>query len=177
MKKLIILLPLIVACNKQETVNEVNQNQDSTSLITESTEKASVDSAGIKDSIVNNAPATKEVLRTGVMRDMVGKQIIRNADASQLPFSIGEEFTEDGQEFVLKLDNFSGKHLKAVLKPSDPDMNIRFNQIKLPDGSYDGPFEKEISIDVKEQGEVWLIIGRSNMASGDGKGHFSVKIE
>ena len=56
-------------------------------------------------------------------------------------------------------------------------MNIRFNQIKLANGDYDGPFGREINYEIKEKGEVWLIIAKSNMASGDATGKFKIRIE
>ena len=56
-------------------------------------------------------------------------------------------------------------------------MNIRFSQIKLPNGNFDGPFTQDISYEVKEKGEIWLIIGKSNMASGEAKGKFKVTIK
>jgi len=55
-------------------------------------------------------------------------------------------------------------------------MNIRFNQIKLPSGETEGPFGREMLLKTKEKGEIWLIIGKSNMASGETKGKFSVSI-
>ena len=59
----------------------------------------------------------------------------------------------------------------------DTKQNIRFNQIKFPDGSFDGPFRKKLTHTVKENGEVWLIIGKNNMAEGTANGDFSVTVE
>ena len=56
-------------------------------------------------------------------------------------------------------------------------MNIRFNQIKTPDGKYDGPFGREISYKISSKGEVWLMIGKNLMADGKNTGRFSVRIE
>ena len=55
-------------------------------------------------------------------------------------------------------------------------MNIRFNQIKLANGDYDGPFGREISYDIKQKGEIWLIVSKSNMASGETKGKFEIEL-
>jgi len=127
--------------------------------------------------VINNAPKTKEVLKTGVMRDVKEGKITRTVDAEQLPVTLGEEFTEDGQECTLKITGFSKPNIKAKISTNQKDFNIRFNQIRLPNGDYDGPFGREITYDVKEKGEVWLIIGKSNMASGNTKGSFTVSIE
>ena len=179
MKKSLLLIPLIiVACKKDPNISET-QKQDSI-MVTEQpapTEKTDSAALRMKDSIINNAPKTKEVLRTGVMRNVKDGQIIRTADAEQLPFTLGEEFTKDNQEFILKITGFDKPNIKANISTKEKDFNIRFNQIKLPNGDYDGPFGREISYDIKGKGEVWLIIGKSNMASGNTKGSFTVSVE
>ncbi len=179
MKKSLLLIPLIIiSCKKDPGTLEI-QNKDSMSVSEQPDSAMKTDSAALrmKDSIINNAPKTKEVLRTGVMRTVKDGQIIRTADAEQLPFTLGEEFTKDGQEFILKITNFDKPNIKAKISTNEKDFNIRFNQIKLPNGDYDGPFSREITYDIKEKGEVWLIIGKSNMASGNTKGNFTVSIE
>ncbi|MBV8326045.1 hypothetical protein [Chryseobacterium sp.] len=179
MKKSLLLIPLIIfSCKKEPAIASV-PDKDST-VVTEMPDSAvKADSAALrkKDSIINNAPATKEVLRKGVMRSVKDGQIIRTADASQLPFTLGEEFKNDGQELILKLTNYDQPHLKAKISTKEKDFNIRFNQIKLPNGDYDGPFSRDITYDIPGKGEVWLIIGKSNMASGNTKGHFTVNVE
>lgn len=180
MKKLFLLIPLVVfSCKKESSVSQT-QNTDSLSDIQDSaaTEKTdSVAALRIKDSIINNAPKTKEVLRTGVMRDVKDGQITRTVDAAQFPLTLGEEFTKDGQEFILKIINFDQPKINAKISTKEKDFNIRFNQIKLPNGDYDGPFGRDLTYDIKEKGEVWLIIGKSNMASGNTTGSFTVSLE
>ncbi|WP_415325454.1 hypothetical protein [Chryseobacterium sp. MMS23-Vi53] len=178
-KSLLLLIPLIiVACKKEPSVSETS-DKDSMVVSEQSTSAEKIDSAALrkKDSIVNNAPVTKEVLRTGVMRNVKDGQIIRTIDAEQFPLTLGEEFTKDGQELILKITDFEKPNLKAKISTKEKDFNIRFNQIKLPNGDYDGPFGREITYEVKDKGEVWLIIGKSNMASGNTKGSFTVSIE
>lgn len=179
MKKSLLLIPLIiVACKKEPAVADV-PDKDST-VVTEMPDSVvKTDSAALikRDSIINNAPATKEVLRKGVMRDEKEGQIIRTADANQLPFTIGEEFTKDDQDLVLKLTHYDRPNIKAKISTKEKDFNIRFNQIRLPNGNYDGPFGREITYETPGKGELWLIIGKSNMASGNTKGSFTVSIE
>ncbi|WP_292008714.1 hypothetical protein [Chryseobacterium sp.] len=178
MKKFLILIPLLIISCKKDANTLGNVETDSTA-VTELPTQSELDSIAIrkKDSIVNNAPATKEVLRKGVMRNEKEGQIIRTADASQLPFTLGEEFTKDDQELVLKLTNYDQPEIKAKINTREKDFNIRFNQIKLPDGEYDGPFGRDLIHETSGKGEVWLIIGKSNMASGNTKGKFSVSVE
>ena len=56
-------------------------------------------------------------------------------------------------------------------------MNIRFNQIKLADGEFDGPFGRDISYLIKKSGEIWLLISKSNMASEKATGKFTVSLK
>ncbi|CAM3075440.1 hypothetical protein DRF59_15935 [Chryseobacterium flavum] len=179
MKKSLLLIPLIIiSCKKDPKISET-VDRDST-IVTEMPDSVTkTDSVALRkrDSIINNAPATKEVLRKGVMRNEKDGQIIRTADASQLPFTLGEQFTEDNQELVLKLINYNQPEIKAKISTKEKDFNIRFNQIKLPNGDYDGPFGRDITYETSGKGEVWLIIGKSNMASGNTKGNFTVSVE
>ncbi|MBB6333410.1 hypothetical protein HNP24_004436 [Chryseobacterium sediminis] len=179
MKKSLLLIPLIIiSCKKEPAVTNVPE-KDST-VVTEMPDSVvKADSAALRkrDSIINNAPATKEVLRKGVMRTEKEGQIIRTADATQLPFTLGEEFKKDDQELVLKLTHYDRPNIKAKISTKEKDFNIRFNQIKLPNGDYDGPFGREITYDTPGKGEVWLIIGKSNMASGNTKGSFTISVE
>lgn len=179
MKKLLLLIPLIIiSCKKEGNVTET-ASHNSVAVTAQPDSQAGTDSAAMrkKDSIINNAPATKAVLNKGVMRDIKDGQIIRTADASQLPFTFGEEFTDQNQELILKISNYDKPNLKATISTKEKDFNIRFNQIRLPGGDYDGPFGRDITYDIKEKGEVWLIIGKSNMASGNTKGNFTVSVE
>lgn len=179
MKKSLLLIPLMMISCKKEPKITATQNRDSIVVSEEASPVEKADSAAVKmkDSVINNAPKTKEVLRKGVMREVKDGQIIRVADAAQLPFKLGEEFTKDGQEFILKITNFNKQTLRAKISTDVKDFNIRFNQIKLPNGDYDGPFGREITYDVKGKGEVWLIVGKSNMASGNTNGSFTVSVE
>lgn len=94
-----------------------------------------------------------------------------------LPLTISDEFTSADQQYIIKVKNFASKNITGLIKPASGTMNIRFNQIKLPDDTYDGPFGRDISHQITETGEIWLIIGNSNMASGDNTGKFTVDLK
>ena len=94
-----------------------------------------------------------------------------------IPLTISDEFTTDQQTFILKIKNFEGKSIVGKITPSNSNMNIRFNQIKLANGDFDGPFGLELSAVVSKPGEVWLIIGKSLKASGEAKGKFTVNVK
>ena len=166
MKKLILLVAIVLwSCNKTESVGE------STSKTDPLFEKTVVEDT-LKE-IQTEIPAG----RKGMMREVEGNKIIRTADAQQIPFNIGEEFTEEDQQFIVKIKNFKQKTISGEVTPENAEMNIRFNQIKLPDGTFDGLFGRQISYTAKNDGELWLIIGKRNMASGETKGKFSVSIK
>ncbi|MDQ1098767.1 MULTISPECIES: hypothetical protein [Chryseobacterium] len=177
MKKYFVLIPLLLLSCKKEAEKTETTGRDS-SLTTERTQPIA-DSQALKkkDSIINNAPVTKQVLKTGVMREVKNGEITRTMDASQLPFTLGEQFTDQNQKLILKISNFDQSKIKANINTRQKDFNIRFNQIRLPNGDYDGPFGNEITYDVKGKGEVWLIIGKDQMAEGNTKGDFTVSVE
>ncbi|KPE49969.1 hypothetical protein [Chryseobacterium indologenes] len=178
MKKSLLFIPIIILSCKKESKEVTVQDKDSTVVAEMPDSVVKSDSAVLKkDSVSNPASAAAEGGRKGIMREEKNGQIIRTAEASQLPFALGEEFTKDGQELVLKLKHYEKSDLKATITTNEKDFNIRFNQIRLPSGDYDGPFGRDITYKIPEKGEVWLIIGKSNMASGNTKGSFMINVE
>jgi len=178
-KSLLICIPLIIlACKKESPVTETS-TKDSVVVNEQSIAKPNPESLDTRerDSVINNAPVTKEVLRSGVMREEKDRVIVRMADGEHLPFTIGEEFTEKHDKLILKISNFTKSKISAKISTKQQDFNIRFNQIKLPDGKMDGPFMRDIIYEVPKPGEVWLIIGKNNMADGKTTGNFSVTVE
>jgi len=178
-KSVLLLLPLsIISCKKEAPITETT-NKDSIIKNESPSVTSKVDSASIRyqDSLINNAPVTKEVLRTGVMREEKDRVIIRIADGEGLPFTIGEEFTEKHDQLILKIENYSKPEIKATINTQQKDFNIRFNQIQLPDGTTAGPFMREISYKIPKKGEVWMVIGKNNRAEGKTIGDFSVTVE
>ncbi|WP_162087399.1 hypothetical protein [Chryseobacterium aquaeductus] len=178
-KSFLLLIPLMMmSCKKEVAVTET-AGGDSLMVSEEKIPQTGFDSVDRtnQDSLINNAPATKEVLRTGVMREEKDRVIIRMADGERLPFTIGEEFTDKHDKLILKITNFNKSKITAKISTKQQDFNIRFNQIKLPDGKMDGPFMREVTYDVAKPGEVWLIIGKNNMADGKTIGNFSVSVE
>lgn len=178
MKKLLFLIPVVLfSCKKEPAVAETVPQSDSV-VSSEMKPEKPIDSAAIRDSIITHSKAGKKVLNEGVMREQSGQEIVREADAGALPFSIGDEFTTDQQSLVIKIKNFKNSSVSASVVPKNKDMNVRINQIKSPNGAFDGPFGRDVSdYKVAGKGELWLIVGKSNMASGNPKGSFTVNIE
>lgn len=176
MKKLLAILPLVLmSCQKKEVVSENTVNKDSVILVDQKTIHNKMDSAANGIVFIDENNALKESFKTE--RTVDGNKIIQIINADQLPILLSDEFTTEDQQMVVKIRNFNRSQLVGKITPENSDMNIRFNQIKLANGDYDGPFGRDIKYDIKEKGEIWLIIGKSNMASGKTTGKFTVNLE
>ncbi len=176
MKKLLVILPfLMMSCQKNEVVTETILNNDSVIVSDQNSMDNKMDSAAKGIVSLDESNATKASFKT--FRIIDGDSIIKTINADMIPLTISDEFTTDQQKYVLKIKNFGGKKIVGKITPTNGQMNIRFNQIKLANGSYDGPFGLEISEDIDESGEIWLIIGKSLMASGNLKGKFTVSLK
>ena len=170
MKKLLAILPLlIVSCQKDVAAS--NLKSDSVMLSKQSDIAPKIDSAPTGLVTVDKMDALEKD------RVIEGEEIIKTIDASQLPITIADEFSDADQQMIIKIKNFKTDKISGIITPENPEMNIRFNQIKLTNGDYDGPFGSNLTYDIKSEGEIWLIIAKSNMASGETKGKFSVRLE
>lgn len=175
MKKFLILtIPIFLfSCKKDKIVNDPHVID---SMMVKAPVDHKIDSSSLQDSLIAHSPVVEKVLDEGVNRDVDKNEIVRTAGGSMLPFTIGDQFTKDNQKFILKLKNVSKSQLKITVETRNP-MNIRINQIKKPDGTFDGPFGRTLTLDTPQKGEYWIILGKSLMADGTGKGHFSLKVE
>lgn len=174
MKKLILLLPLVLmACKKDAPLTNNLENKDSTKVLTTIEPPLSAEK---KDSLIANSKVVAKVLKEGVNRDVNKNEIVRTADGSMLPFRIGDQFTTDNQKFTLKIKNVSKSELKILVETKAP-MNIRINQIKYPDGSFEGPYGQSLTLKTPQKGEYWIILSKNLMADGNSKGHFSINLK
>ncbi|ROI13417.1 hypothetical protein EGH73_08555 [Epilithonimonas hominis] len=104
-------------------------------------------------------------------------QNIVTVDASKMPIRLKLEIKNQDEQLILRLENLNQPKIKAYLKTNQP-MNLRFNQIRLPDNTFDGPFGQSIEYETRQKGEYWLILSKNNMASGEAPtGKFFIKIE
>ena len=115
-------------------------------------------------------------LSTILKTEKESNQNIVTVDASKMPIRLNLEITNPNDQIILRLENLNQTKIKGYLKTEKP-MNIRFNQIRMPDNTFDGPFSQTIEYDTKQKGEYWLILSKSNMASGPATGKFFIKIE
>ena len=70
----------------------------------------------------------------------------------------------------------SGKLIHATLTGQSDSSNIRIGQIEMPDGTFDGPFGKQLQYAIKSPGQYKLIISENMMAEGAWAGDFTVKV-
>ncbi|WEK69348.1 MAG: hypothetical protein P0Y62_16040 [Candidatus Chryseobacterium colombiense] len=174
MKKLLLIIPMFLFSCKKENSNTEIRSSDSVTI-----KQTSED---LKDSVIKKQDEKSPNSITKANNNIIteeenGRVIMKTVEGKGFPIIIQEEFTKDHDKLILKISNYSKPQLKAKIITRQNDFNIRFNQIKLPDGKMDGPFGREITYDIPEKGEVWLIVGKNNMADGEITGTFSVKIE
>ena len=89
MKKLLLLAPILLwSCNKSDSVKESASSVDARQQRPVERDSAT--------EVIKEVPMGRQ----GLLREVEGNKIIRTADAQQIPFSIGEEFTEDNQQLT-----------------------------------------------------------------------------
>ena len=151
--KYLALIPLfLVACKKETEIKE--QKVDTVTTIEKPVDTLST------------------ILKT----EKESNQNIVTVDASKMPIRLNLEIKNPDDQLILKLENLNQPKIKGYLR-AEKSMNLRFNQIRMPDNTFDGPFSTTIDYDTKQKGEYWLILAKSNMAEGTPVGKFFVKIE
>ncbi len=151
--KYLALIPLfLVACKKEQEVKDTKAD-------TVTTIEKPIDS-----------------LSTILKTEKESNQNIVTVDASKMPIRLNLEIKNPEDQLIIRLENLNQSKIKGYLKTEKP-MNLRFNQIRMPDNTFDGPFTQTIEYETKQKGEYWLILAKSNMAEGTPVGKFFVKIE
>lgn len=151
--KYLALIPLLmVACKKEPAVRE--QKVDTLTTVEKPVDTLSA------------------ILKT----EKESNQNIVSVDASKMPIRLNLEIKNPDDQIILKLQHLNQPKIHAYFKTEKP-MNVRFNQIRMPDNKFDGPFSQTLDYDTKQEGEYWLILAKSNMASGDPTGKFFLKVE
>lgn len=175
MKKLLFLIPLIlINCTKKETDATISSSNDSMMVEDQNTVKNLDSSSNGVITIEDAAKITKEVSPT--FRAIEGDKIIKTINGDMLPINFEDELTADHGQMIIKIKNFKGDKISGTVTSLKPGLNIRFNQIRMADGEYDGPFGAQINYDIKDKGEIWLIIGKNLMATTETTGKFKVSL-
>lgn len=175
MKKLLFIIPLIlINCTKKETDSKMI-TADSTEVFQNDYVENPKDSSSKGVVFPTDAEFDKKEMAQ-TFRAIEGDKIIKTINGDMLPINFEDELTADHVQMIIKIKNFKGDKISGTLTSLKPGMNIRFNQIRMADGEYDGPFGGEINYDIKDKGEIWLIIGKNLMASTETTGKFKVSL-
>ena len=176
MKILLFTIPLFIfSCTKKEANSTIFLPKDSSEISTSIQTSDSLDTNNGGVITLPKNPKPKQISKT--FRVIEGAKIIKTLNGEMIPLLISEEFTPEHQQLILKIKNFSGNVISGKITPENPQMNIRFNQIKLANDRYDGPFARDFTYKITEAGEIWIIIAKSNMASGETSGKFTVSLQ
>lgn len=174
MKNSVLLASLLLIVSCKKAVPSQEKQTDSVIVSEQSSNALNSDSAKVK---ANNDTLMKQNIKSDTLINKQNGEAVKLVDGEKLPSTLEYEFTDKIQKLIIKITNYNKTQLKATILPESNKMNIRFNQIKLRDGEYDGPFGREISYKISGKGEVWLIVGKNLMADGENTGRFSVRIE
>ncbi|MCJ8498795.1 hypothetical protein MVI27_11100 [Chryseobacterium salipaludis] len=168
MNKLWLLLPIfLMNCSK-------NTSSERTDIGSDTVQTVPGDTVDQQD-VTHKALPSQDTAASHRTEDSTS--ISRTFSADRLPLTIDETFSYHGQELLLKIQDFKRGKITGTIEPADKEMNIRFNQLRYPDETWDGPFGRDINLPVTGKGELWLRIGRSNMASGKDTGSFHVHLK
>jgi hypothetical protein len=80
-------------------------------------------------------------------------------------------------KIYVKFDNEKKGKLTATLLPTTGKGNIRFSQIIYPDATANGPFGKDLEVDLKQKGTYILVVGHSLMADNPFWGSFKIQLD
>jgi hypothetical protein len=81
----------------------------------------------------------------------------------------------NGPDVIYNLTIDNAKGLSAILSPDIIGCNIRFNRVTLPGGKSDGPFGKELKIELKEKGKYQVHVGHNRMAANLGACDYTIR--
>lgn len=80
-------------------------------------------------------------------------------------------------KIYVKFDNQKEGKITATLLPTTGKGNIRFSQIIFPDKTANGPFGKDLEVDLKQKGTYILVVGHSLMADNPFLGNFKIQLD
>lgn len=147
-------LLLLVGCKKDPVITDETTGRDTIAVV----------------------EAVQDTLSPILKTEHDDNQTILTVDASKLPIRLIYTKKSAEEQIIVKLINYNHPKLKSFIKPEQA-MNIRFNQIRMPDNTFDGPFGLELEYETKQKGEYWLVVSRNLMASGSPVGKFFLKVE
>ena len=135
-------------------------------------ENAAIIPANMSDTIAVHQDKIVDTLSNSQKNDTITMLV---EDGNRIYSAYG---TIDSLKHVyVKFTNEDTGNLTAAITPIGGNGNIRFNQILFPDKTADGPFGKDMILELKQTGEHTLIIGHSLMADNPYSGKFKVELQ
>lgn len=127
---------------------------------------SSIDSISVKE---NKMPEKEE-------NKQIGDTIFMNFKDQKETFSAEGSLDSIHSKIYINFENKDLGELNAAIITSTDKANIRFSQIIFPDKTSDGPFGKDLKIQLSQKGKTVLVIGHSQMAENPYYGKFKVEL-
>ncbi len=152
---LIILMIIISSCNNtsQNNINTASKSAGNDSI---ETQKDTISNTEINDSIIH---------------------ISFPKDSTWV--TVNAKMKGFNHPVIVYIPVKQGRHLTASISSDDSAANVRINQIITPGGKADGPFGRDFTFAIHQQGTYRLLIGENLMQGDEWKGEFklTVKVE
>ena len=123
----------------------------------------------------SNADTVSSVIMTYPKNDSIGDSsaTVLRPHADTLVQRLRMNGINDKKIIIVSLA--SGKELIATLTKNSRKVNVRINQLEMPDSTFDGPFGDSLHYEIKMHGTYKIIIGADLMAEGNPPGAFTLK--
>ncbi len=133
---------------------------------------------GQENTILKDSLSVKNSLTPPVKPDSVA--IASDSTIVQLSITDGkgkvQAHKNKGQTIYIRFESNRFKKLSAQLSSQDLNANVRFSQIKLPDGTMDGPFGQKMDYTLPSDGVYTLSVNENIMAGDPWEGDFTVEV-
>ncbi|MBB4802628.1 hypothetical protein HNP37_002703 [Flavobacterium nitrogenifigens] len=107
----------------------------------------------------------------------IGDTIFMNVKDQKETFSAEGSLDSLHSKIYIKFENEDLGELNASIIPNTDQANIRFSQIIFPNKTSDGPFARDLKIQLNQKGKTVLVIGHSLMAENPYYGKFKVELK
>jgi hypothetical protein len=130
----------------------------------------------VTDAATVNSTATRAINKDTIKYTAADTSVHISLDKNNPATTITGKLEGKAQVIQLYIDKRSSDSVDVLIKPSDPDANIRLNQVIYPGGTADGPFGREQKFALKKSGVYKLIIGNDLMAEGKTRTAFTLHL-
>lgn len=124
------------------------------------------------DSIAENQPVVVPAKDTIYTNEGDSTIVLNNKEAF-----VKGHLSANKHRPVFTIGAKKGDTIIVTIKPLGKSGNVRIDQIKMPDGSLDGPFGDSLSYTMKLNGKLGFIIGENMMAGDSWTGYFILHLQ